>query len=337
MLVALGACGGCEEESTEDDSPRGSVANAPGANPDEARPTTPDGYEIILGPRDQERRRQAEAEQRERENANLVRTPTVPDPANGEFDMEEAVVGLGTDGVLVAEISTTLGTIFCDLFPQHAPRTVANFIGLANGRRPWWDPRRGEWRTNEPYYDSTIFHRVIPEYLIQGGDVLQDGSGTPGYTIPDEPHPEMTHDRAGLLCMASTDVNENGAQFFITDGPAPDLAGDSRYSIFGRCKNLDIIERIARVPQDETSRPRTPVVLERVRVRRVPGGSANAVRSPPQLPEGVTPEEFFRHASPGPGQLWPNRPGSEGSGMGEDPLDPRTFRPPGGDRVRVEE
>lgn len=337
VFFCLAGCGGCEEDTAEEpnviSAANGTVANAPDPT---KRLRTPDGYEVIEASDAMRRQHQARAEQQGRDRERWVLTPTTPDPENGDFTLEEAVVGLPTDGSLVAEIDTTLGTIFCDLFADKVPRTVANFIGLARGVRPWWDPRRGEWRRAEPYYDGTLFHRVIPGYLVQGGDIFGDGTGSPGYSIPDEPHPEMTHDRAGLLCMASSDTNENGAQFFITDGATPDLDADSRFTIFGRCRDVQIVERLARVPQTEGNRPMTDVVIERLRVRRVAGGAANAVRSPPQLPDGVSPEEFYRHASPGPGELW-DPAARRRRDQGEDPLDPRTFRPEGGERERTTE
>jgi peptidyl-prolyl cis-trans isomerase A (cyclophilin A) len=334
----LAGCDGCEEEASAEGalgSGTGSVANAPDPT---KRLRTPDGYEVIEATDTMRRQREALEEQRRLDRERWVLTPTTPDPEAGDYTLEEAVTGLPTDGGLVAEIDTTLGTIFCDLFADKVPRTVANFIGLARGARPWWDPRRGEWRRGEPYYDGTIFHRVLPGYLIQGGDLYGDGTGNPGYSIPDEPHPEMTHDRAGLLCMASSDVNENGAQFFITDGATPDLDADTRYTIFGRCRDVEIVERIARVPQTDGNRPMTDVEIERLRVRRVAGGAANAVRTPPRLPDGVTPEEFHRGASPGPGELWdPAARRRREMGEEPDPLDPRTFRPQGGERQRVTE
>ncbi|MEO0325699.1 MAG: peptidylprolyl isomerase, partial [Myxococcota bacterium] len=194
----------------------------------------------------------------------------------------------------------------------------------ARGKRPWWDARHGQWRT-APAYNRTTFHRVIPDYLVQGGDYLGDGTGTIGVTIPDEPHPRLTHDRAGLLCMASMEVDENGAQWFITDGAAPELDDDTRYTIFGRCQQEDIVRRIARVPQGEGNRPLTDVLLANVRIRRVRGGADAARPTPPQAPEGYDPERL-REASPGPSELYPSdRPRS----IEESPLFPR--RPGAGD------
>ena len=222
-----------------------------------------------------------------RDDEHLIREPNVPDPESGEFTLEEAVVGLPIDGSLILELGTTFGTVLCELYADRAPNTVANFVGLARGLRPWWDARAGEWRT-EPYYERLTFHRVIPGYLIQGGDYLADGSGTVGYTIEDEPHDTLAHDRAGQLVMASADgANSAGAQFFISDGPAPQLDGEG-YTIFGQCRPEHIISQLARVPQrpESNNAPLSELRFRRVMIRRVVGGLAEAQPTQPQLPAG---------------------------------------------------
>lgn len=234
------------------------------------------------------------------EESRLRREPNAPDPERGEFTLEEAVVGLPIDGSLVAEIGTDMGPLLCDLYADRAPRTVANFIGLARGMRPWWDARAGEW-VRRPYYRDQTFHRVIPGYLVQGGDYLGDGTGTVGYTLPDELDDTLSHDRAGQLCMADHDgPGTAGAQFFITDGPAPQLDRDGGYTIFGQCQPLHIVSQIARVPQNPElgNRPLTPVRITRLLIRRVVGGAAAAEPVRPALPPGE-PEEP-RGASEGP-------------------------------------
>lgn len=261
-----------------------------------------DGYRVILASPNKRGPTPSKAGDaaRARALANLVRTPTSPDPEAGDFTLEEAVVGLGTDGTLVAEVGTDLGTMECDLYADKTPRTVANFIGLARGTRPWWDARAGAWVTR-PMYRDTTFHRVIPGYMIQGGDYLGDGTGTVGYTIPDEMRSDLPHDHAGLLCMANTAPNQNGGQFFLLDGAAPQLDALHTYTVFGRCLQADVVSRIARVPQDGTdeNRPLTPVRIVRVVVRRVVGGAARAVETRPQPPQG---EQQPRGASPPPGR-----------------------------------
>lgn len=264
-----------------------------------------DGYRVILAEPNKRRGptpSKAGDAARARALANLVRTPTSPDPEAGDFTLQEAVVGLGVDGTLTAEIGTDLGTMQCDLYADKTPKTVANFIGLARGIRPWWDARAGAW-VRQPMYRDTAFHRVIPGYMIQGGDYLGDGSGTVGYTIPDEMRADLRHDRAGLLCMANTGANQNGAQFFLLDAAAPQLDALNTYTIFGRCLQADVVSRIARVPQDGSAenRPLTPVVISRVVVRRTVGGAAAAVPTRPRLPEGA--QEQPTGASPPPGGL----------------------------------
>ena len=260
-----------------------------------------DGYRVILAQPSKRGPTPSKAGDaaRARALANLVRTPTSPDPQAGDFTLQEAVVGLGTDGTLVAEIGTDLGTMECDLYGDKTPNTVANFIGLARGLRPWWDARAGAWVTH-PMYRDTPFHRVIPGYMVQGGDYLGDGTGTVGYTIPDEMRSDLRHDRAGLLCMANTGANQNGAQFFLLDAPAPQLDALNTYTVFGRCLQPDVVGRIARVPQDGTdaNRPLTPVLISRVVIRRIVGGAANAVPTRPRMPEG---EQQPTGASPPPG------------------------------------
>jgi peptidyl-prolyl cis-trans isomerase A (cyclophilin A) len=198
----------------------------------------------------------------------LVRRPTSPDPTGGRFGLKDALDGLPGRGKLRAEIRTSEGAIECALFDDKAPATVANFVGLARGLRPYWDARTAAWET-KPYFDGTTFHRVIPGFMIQGGDHMGSGTGDVGYVFDDELHPSLTHDRAGLLCMANRGRNTNASQFFITDGATPHLTKMKTYTIFGECAPLDVIARIARVPQSgPNNRPVTPVVIESVKITR---------------------------------------------------------------------
>ncbi|MCB9591509.1 MAG: peptidylprolyl isomerase [Sandaracinaceae bacterium] len=271
-------------------------ANVTVENPDEPEPThsdrnvgvADDGTQIVFaGPRQEGGRRVRGQAQTQHDEEHLIREPNVPDPEAGEFTLEEAVVGMPIEGSLIVEIGTTFGPILCELYADRVPNTTANFIGLARGLRPWWDARAGEWRRT-PYYEHLTFHRAVPGFLIQGGDYLGDGTGTVGYTIPDEPHDTLAHDRAGQLCMANHDgPNTAGAQFFITDGPAPQLDAGG-YTIFGECRPAHVISELARVPQnpDQGNRPLTPLEIRRLEIRRVEGGLAAATPSRPQLPEG---------------------------------------------------
>ncbi|HEY3237220.1 MAG TPA: peptidylprolyl isomerase [Polyangiaceae bacterium] len=166
------------------------------------------------------------------------------DPLAGKFSLAQATQGLAGKGKLVAELLTDKGKLECELLDDKAPITVANFVGLARGIRPWKSPS-GEW-VKKPAYDGTVFHRVIKGFMIQGGDPEGSGSGEPGYVIPDEVWGGAHHDEPGLLCMANRGRNTNGAQFFILDGSAPHL--DGGYTIFGRCKPVSVVRDIASVP-----------------------------------------------------------------------------------------
>ena len=167
---------------------------------------------------------------------------------------------------LFAHFETSLGKFKVELFEDRAPKTVANFAGLAEGSKEWTDPRTGE-KQKKPYYDGIIFHRVIEGFVIQGGDPLGEGHGGPGYQFEDEFHPELRHDRAGILSMANAGPNTNGSQFFITLAPTPHL--DRRHSVFGSVvEGLDVIDEIGRVNTDRNDRPVKPVVMNRVRIER---------------------------------------------------------------------
>lgn len=190
-----------------------------------------------------------------------------PDPLEGKFTLADATQGLPPKGKLVAEIKTAQGTLSCELYDDKAPITVANFVGLARGLRPFKDPNTGEW-VKRPAYDGTVFHRIIKGFMIQGGDPTGTGRGEPGYVFPDEIWPGSKHDQRGLLCMANRGPNTNGMQFFITDAAKPHL--DGGYTIFGKCTPDELIEKLA---SSETMGDKAvnPPVMERVSVKRIPG------------------------------------------------------------------
>jgi peptidyl-prolyl cis-trans isomerase A (cyclophilin A) len=155
----------------------------------------------------------------------------------------------------------------CRLFEKEAPQTVANFIGLAEGTKEFTDPKTGK-KTKRPFFDGLAFHRVIPSFMIQGGCPLGTGTGGPGYRFADEFHPSLRHDRPGKLSMANSGPGTNGSQFFVTVAATPWL--DNRHSIFGEViEGQEIATKISEVPRDSSDRPRTPVVLEHVRIERV--------------------------------------------------------------------
>jgi peptidyl-prolyl cis-trans isomerase A (cyclophilin A) len=185
------------------------------------------------------------------------------DPTKGKFGMEDALKGLTGEGKkLLADIETSAGTLQCELWPDKAPLTVANFVGLARGVRPW--NQDGKW-VKKPLYDGLVFHRVVKGFMIQGGDPNKDGSGGPGYSIPDEIWEDAHHDQRGLLCMANRGANTNGSQFFIMDGPAPHL--DGGYTIFGKCGPEDVIQKLASAPT-VGDRAVDPPEIKKVTVRK---------------------------------------------------------------------
>ncbi len=168
---------------------------------------------------------------------------------------------------LYAKFETTLGNFTIELFEDKAPKTVGVFTGLASGTLEWTHPGTGEKHT-KPYYDGIIFHRVIDGFMIQGGDPLGKGYGGPGFQFADEFHPDLRHDKAGILSMANAGPNTNGSQFFITLGPTPHL--DKRHSVFGQVVDgLDVVKIIGRTPTDGQDRPKTPVVIQKLTIERV--------------------------------------------------------------------
>jgi len=196
----------------------------------------------------------------------MLRDPNTPDPLAGKFDLKAATAGLpGAGKKLTAAIETGMGTITCKLFGDKTPNTVANFVGLARGLRPFWDPKQSAW-VKRPLFDGTSFHRTIADFMIQGGDHMGDGTGQVGYTINDE-LVGLKHDRAGLLCMANRGANTNGGQFFITDAAAPHLTEMGTYTIFGDCTPTDLVHKIA-TSSGGMERPGAPVPIKKVTITR---------------------------------------------------------------------
>jgi peptidyl-prolyl cis-trans isomerase A (cyclophilin A) len=169
-------------------------------------------------------------------------------------------------------LHTSKGDISITLFPDHAPKTVRNFVGLAEGTQEWKDPSTGAKRT-EPFYDGVVFHRVIPNFMIQGGDPLGTGTGGPGYVFDDEISPALSFDRPYLLAMANAGKQggrgTNGSQFFITVAPTTWLTG--KHTIFGEVSDQDgrdVVDAIAAVRTGAGDRPVEPVTIERVTVTK---------------------------------------------------------------------
>jgi peptidyl-prolyl cis-trans isomerase A (cyclophilin A) len=171
-------------------------------------------------------------------------------------------------GQLYARIVTTMGNMIVRLEEQRAPKTVKNFVGLATGTQEYKDPRDGQIKTGA-YYDGTIFHRVIPDFMIQGGDPLGQGTGGPGYRFEDEFHPELRHSGPGMLSMANSGPATNGSQFFITERATPHL--DNKHSVFGQVvAGVDLIGKIARVPKGARDKPAQDVAIKKVEIFRSP-------------------------------------------------------------------
>jgi len=165
-----------------------------------------------------------------------------------------------------ATLHTNLGDITIELFPDHAPKTVANFVELATGAKEWTDPRTGK-KSNENLYDGTVFHRVISGFMIQGGDPLGQGFGGPGYSFADEFHGELQFDRPYILAMANSGPNTNGSQFFITVGPTPHL--NRKHTIFGEVKDAAsqaVVDKIATTPTGAQDKPVNAVVINSITV-----------------------------------------------------------------------
>ena len=202
------------------------------------------------------------------------------DPAKDHLTLAQATAGIKGIGALFATLELAVPgkpvvqTLHCELFADKTPLTVANFVGLARGLRPWKDPKLGQW-VKKPLYDGNLLHRVVPELLIQGGDPNcsvdpgcrgAGGTGEPGYTIPDELKPELRFDRAGRLAMANRGPATSGSQFFITERDAAWLNGS--HTIFGQCDSPELVAELARVDAGSRDQPKVPLVIKRVTFMR---------------------------------------------------------------------
>lgn len=193
----------------------------------------------------------------------VAKVPISPDdPLKGKFTLADATKGLTGNGKLIATMETSAGTLDCELYEEKAPITVANFVGIARGLRPY--KLDGEW-VSKPGYDGTTFHRVIKGFMIQGGDPKGTGAGEPGYVIPDEVWHGAKHNERGQLCMANRGANTNGMQFFIMDGKAPHL--DRGYTIFGKCSPESVIETLANT-ETKGDRAIEQPVIKKVTIER---------------------------------------------------------------------
>lgn len=186
-----------------------------------------------------------------------------------------------------AIIDTTVGKMNCTLFPDKAPIGVENFIGLATGTKEWKNPVSGATKRGVPLYDGTIFHRVIPGFMIQGGDPAGNGSGDPGYKFKNETSPDLLFDQPGRLAYANAGPGTNGSQFFITEVATPHLNGG--YTIFGQCDEATValVKQIAHMARDpQNDKPFRPVKINHITI--VKGGAAKPTASTPKKPASST-------------------------------------------------
>jgi peptidyl-prolyl cis-trans isomerase A (cyclophilin A) len=262
LLVAASLCAfACKSKSSTSSEPTANVTASAKASavPTTVKPPKEDPKAAI-------ERRKALLDRLKKKGAEAKPVAKVKvsegDPENGDFTLAEATQGLAAEGQLIAEIQTASGNLQCELYEDKAPITVATFVGLARGLRPW---KKGDKWIKTPLYDGTPFHRVIKGFMIQGGDPEGTGAGGPGFVIPDEIWANAKHDQRGLLCMANRGPNTNGSQFFVMDGAAAHL--DGGYTIFGKCSPDTVIEKLASV-EVKGDRAVKPVKIRKIVVKR---------------------------------------------------------------------
>lgn len=194
--------------------------------------------------------------------ASQSQTNALPDDPGTSAHVKAPVEPTGPTAVF----DTSMGRMVCRLFSRRAPVTTANFVGLATGSKTWTDPVTHKKIHGKPFYDGTTFHRVIPGFMIQGGDRLGTGEGDAGYYFNDEVTPDLNFDVAGRLAMANSGPNTNGSQFFVT--VAPETYLDQHYSIFGQCdpNSMLVAESITQVPRNSRNKPLEPVYLNKVTI-----------------------------------------------------------------------
>ncbi len=269
-LLALVAATGCEptppkpsgdEAAATGDSEKGAGAARPDTSADKAAdPATKENTAKAPAKSDDKSGDEAAPNPKAdtEDDKEAVRAPVADDLALYTADIEGK-------GKLMATIQTSMGDFNCELFGDKAPMTVANFVGLARGLKPWRDPDSGEVKKT-PFYDGIIFHRVIPNFMIQTGDPLGRGVGGPGYRFANEIHPDLKHSRGGILSMANAGPNTNGSQFFITEKATEWL--DGKHTVFGQCKEAKLVKQISSVPRGAGDKPKSDVKIESVTISR---------------------------------------------------------------------
>lgn len=210
----------------------------------------------------------SERQKNDRENPENPNQTENKGAASMSADIKQIINGGDKEAKeLTATFETSQGNMVIRLFHKQVPKTVANFVGLAEGLKEYTDPKTGN-KTKGHFYDGLIFHRVIPQFMVQGGDPLGTGTGGPGYEFEDEFSPELKHNKPGILSMANAGPNTNGSQFFITEVPTPHL--DNRHSVFGEViEGLDVVKKITGVKRNAMDKPMEDVVLKKVTIKRV--------------------------------------------------------------------
>ena len=250
-LLLLTLVVGCEHKSKKDDNPppdkvmgsaSGSTAPATGV----AKPADDMKPEPVA--------KEPAKEAPKAAGDDNVRPPTADDLAAYTQD-------IAGSGPLTAAIDTSMGTFHCELFGDKSPMTVANFVGLATGKKAWLNPKTGSVEKGKPFYDGLMFHRVIPRFMIQGGDPLGVGSGGPGYQFADEVDNGLTM-KPGTLAMANAGPRTNGSQFFITEIGPNWLNG--KHTVFGQCKEVDLVKAISAVAKGPGDRPTSPITITKI-------------------------------------------------------------------------
>lgn len=201
--------------------------------------------------------------------ATFAADPPTTKPVDKAKDKKEATkkkdTAKGKGKKMFAIMETTLGTFKVQLFPDKAPKTVENFVGLAKGTKEWTDPKTNK-KVKKPLYDGTVFHRVIKGFMIQGGDPQGNGTGGPGFQFGDEFSPDLRHSKPGILSMANAGPGTNGSQFFVTVAPTPHL--NDKHSIFGEVvEGMDVVMKISETKTGPGDKPVEPVVLKSVKIQ----------------------------------------------------------------------
>ena len=251
LLVTLVV--GCEHKSKKDDNPppdkvMGSASGSSAPATGVAKPADD------MKPEPVAKEPAKEAAAAKPAGDDTVRPPTAEDLAAYTQDIPG-------NGPLTATIDTSMGTFHCELFGDKSPMTVANFVGLATGKKAWTNPKTGSVEKGKPFYDGLMFHRVIPRFMIQGGDPLGVGSGGPGYQFADEVDNGLTM-KPGTLAMANAGPRTNGSQFFITEIAPNWLNG--KHTIFGQCKEVDLVKAISAVAKGPGDRPTSPITITKI-------------------------------------------------------------------------